>query len=210
MYKLTITNYQGASMEFNKLGGPYTISEIEGLNPPKANINTTTSALMDGGRYNSAKAEMRVLQIAFAIEYKAEEYRLAAYNVLQVKRAVTIAYKSEKIDVFIEGYVQSVNNEYFAAKQIMTCEILCPSPWWKTAQEIINSFSLVTPRFHFPFASVASPAELIMGEIGNKPILTIRNEGTVATGMQIELYARAVVENPKIINYLTGVMAKCP
>lgn len=203
-YKFTITNWQSASLTFNELGGAYTIKEIQGLEPPVATINTTKSALVDGGKYNSARAEMRTMNIAFAIEYEAEKHRLRAYQVLQVKKPVTIAYKSERVDAVIEGYVQAVKDTYFEAKQIMTATILCPSPWFRSAQEIIDSFTQITPLFHFPFESEEDPGELIMGEIGQKTSLTVKNGGTVPTGMVVEIYARGTVTNPKIIDYTTN------
>ena len=55
MYKLILENASGSQLVFNRLGGAFTITDIDGLAAPAAIINTNESALMDGATYNSAK-----------------------------------------------------------------------------------------------------------------------------------------------------------
>lgn len=203
MYSLIIENEQGDRLTFNELGGAFTITDIQGLNPPKATIFTGTSALIDGGIYNSAKTEMRDVKIAFAIEYTAEYNRMEMYKVLRVKKPVTIYYKSDLLDVWTKGYVQTISPTYFAKKQIVTVDILCPFPYLKGAQEIINELSNILKGFHFPFASTSTPS-LVMGEITSLNIIDIENLGGIETGLTIELYAKNTVQNPRVLNYVTG------
>ena len=79
MYNFILENAKSDRLTFNQPGGAFTITDIDGLNPPNATINTSEMALIDGAKFNSAKAEMRVLRVAFAIEYAAAENRLAVY-----------------------------------------------------------------------------------------------------------------------------------
>lgn len=153
MYKLTLTNDNGNQLTFNQLGGPFTITEITGLNPPTATINTNTTAIMDGARFNSSKVEMREIQLAFAIEYDAAANRLEVYKVIQSKKHISLEYESELIDVTADGYVESIDITYFAMKQIVTVSILCPFPYFKAAQTIVNDLSNLINLFSFPFAS---------------------------------------------------------
>lgn len=203
MYNLTLTNDNGNQLEFNQLGGPFTITEITGLNPPEATINTNTTAIMDGARFNSAKLNMRTINIAFAIEYDAPQNRLEVYKVIQSKKHITLAYTGEVVDVTIDGYVQSIDIAYFAMKQIVTVAILCPFPYFKDAQEMIDDLSSLINDFHFPFSSTASP-QIVFGHIESVNNVNVVNSGTVEVGMTIELYAMASVTNPKIYNYITN------
>ena len=107
MYELTLQNKNGKQLVFNQLGGPFTITEITGLSPASATINTSQAALLDGEKYNSSKVNMRIINMAFAIETNAEENRIKAYSVIQPKKPITMFYKSSLLDVFIEGYVES-------------------------------------------------------------------------------------------------------
>lgn len=153
MYNLTLENDNGLQLEFNQVGGPYTIVQIEGLDPADATINTNTTALLDGATFNSSKVQMRTLNIAFVIEQNVEANRLAMYKVIQPKKPITIYYKSDLMDVFINGYVESLKVGHFDQKQTVTTSIICPFPYWKNAQEVINELSAIISMFHFPFAS---------------------------------------------------------
>lgn len=153
MYNLTLENDNGLQLEFNQVGGPYTIVQIEGLDPADATINTNTTALLDGATFNSSKVQMRSLNIAFVIEQNVEANRLAMYKVIQPKKPITIYYKSDLMDVFINGYVESLKVGHFDQKQMVTTSIICPFPYWKNAQEVINELSATISMFHFPFAS---------------------------------------------------------
>lgn len=203
MYKLTLENPKsGGVLEFNKLGGPLTITEIIGLNPPMATINTNEAALIDGAVYNSAKAQMRSINLAFAVEYEAEKNRLAVYDVLRIKKPIRLYYKSDLRDVYIDGYLESLDDTRNENKLIMTAVILCPAPFFKSAQEVINELEQIIGAFHFPFSSTEEP-EIVMGYIDAENSVTIVNSGEVDAGMTISLYARGAVANPKIYNYVT-------
>lgn len=202
MYKLSIENQYGDSLIFNQLGGAYSVVDAEGLDPVEADINTTQTALYDGGSITSKKLQTRTINLAFTIEYSAEHYRLEAYKVCHVKKPVTIRYKSNLRDVYIEGVVQNFKVTLFEMKQIATVTILCPFPYWKQAQEMVDELSDIINRFHFPFASTEEP-QLVMGEINMVNSIYINNNGSAECGMTIELYAIDTVTDPKVYNYIT-------
>ena len=87
-------------------------------------------------------------------------------------------------------------------KQIATVTILCPFPYWKQAQEMVDELSDIINRFHFPFASTEEP-QLVMGEINMVNSIYINNNGSAECGMTIELYAIDTVTDPKVYNYIT-------
>lgn len=202
MFNMYLENKDGKTLQFGA-STPYTITEFSGLNPPKATINTNTTATLDGGMFNSAKLQMRSINLAFAIEENVEVNRLAVYEVVQPKNPINLYYQSEMLDVFISGYVEEISPSYFAKKQIVTVSILCPFPYFKSAQQVINELSSVTKMFHFPFASTAEK-EIVFGVIDTLTSVSILNRGSVKTGLTFELYAKNSITNPKIFNYQTG------
>ena len=201
MYNLTLKNKSGDTLRFNQVGGAFTITEINGLNPADATINTSTMALVDGAKFNSSKVNMRVIDIAFVINAEPSKNRIEVYKVLKSKHAVEVAYKGDYRNVFIEGYVQSVDVDYFAMKQRVTVSILCPSSYFRQAQEMVNELTAIIGAFHFPF-SITAPVPF--SYLDNNASLVINNQGDVETGMIIEIYARGSASNPKIYNYVTG------
>jgi hypothetical protein len=201
MFKLVLENKIGDQLQFGA-GSPFTITDIQGLNPPYATINTSQIALIDGSKYNSAKVNPRQINLAFAIEYSAAYNRIQMYKVLKAKQWIRFMYTGDQRDVYIDGYIQSIDIAYFEMKQIVTVSILCPAPFFKEAQIIVNELKNIISAFHFPFASTASP-QLVMGYYSNDAGITIENTGDLECGLIIELYARSAVSNPKIFNYIT-------
>ena len=153
MYKLILENEDSLQLTFNGLNGDYLITNITGLSPAKATINTNQAALLDGAIFNSSKVQMRTINIAFTIEKRVEYNRLFVYQVLRPKKPITVYYQSNILDVKINGYVESVNVTHFDQKQIATVAIMCPSPYWQSALEVITEMSAVDDMFYFPFAS---------------------------------------------------------
>jgi hypothetical protein len=201
MFSLTLENKNGDQLTFGQ-NSPLTVTDIQGLNPPEATINTNQVALIDGARFNSAKLNMRTINVAFAIEYSAAYNRIEVFKVLKSKQYVKLYYKGDYRNVWIEGYIQRIDITYFEKKQVVTCAIICPSPYFKEAQMIINEINNIINTFHFPFASTEDP-ELVFGYLSNDVSVFIENDGDVDCGMVIELYARAAVSNPKVWNYIT-------
>lgn len=201
MFDLILENAAGDQLTFG-MGSPFTVADIDGLNPPAATINTSELALMDGAKYNSAKVNMRTLNIAFAIEYAAAKNRIEVFKVLKPKQPVKMIYNGQYRQVYIEGYIESMPITYFDMKQIVTCTIVCPQPYFKAAQEIVDELSNIIGAFHFPFSSTATP-QIVFSYFATDVGITVENDGDVECGMIIELYANDAVSNPKIFNYVT-------
>ena len=200
MYNLTLESKEGYKIEFNQIGGAFSVVAITGLSPAEATINTNENALIDGSTFNSSKVNMRTFNIGFSIDRDPEQNRAKVYKVLRPKELVKIYYKSDLYDVYCEGYVQAVTVSHFEMKQTVTAIILCPFPYWKKAQQIIDSVTVVRPLFHFPFASTEEP-EIVFGVPMDTPTVTVYNGGAVETGLVFEIVAYDTVSGPKIYNY---------
>ena len=206
MFEMIFENEAGNRLTFGD-DSPFKIYEFSGLNPPKATINTNETALVDGGTFNSAKVQMRSMNIAFSVDGDAEENRLEIYKVIRAKMPIRVYYKSERLDMFIDGYVEDLNFSYWAMKNTCTVAILCPSPYFRGAQQVINELSAIIPHFHFPFHSTSTP-EIVFGEIDVLTSVEVLNGGNVEAGMVFELYAKGPITDPTIIDYQTGEYLK--
>ena len=201
MYKIIVANENNQQLTFNDLDGDFQITQISGLYPADALINTDQTALTDGGRYNSSKVNMRTINFGFSIEKNPEESRRKVYRVLQPKRYVKLNYTSELYDVYIEGYVENVIVSHFDKKQTVTFQMLCPFPYFRNAQLMVNELTAVQGMFHFPFALPAAGEPF--GEIVSVANAFIPNDGMIEAGLIIELYAKAGLSGIKVYNYAT-------
>ena len=204
MYSLIIKNKDGLKLEFNSLRAAYNITNIKGLYPPKTTINTSQSALVDGSTFNSAKVNSRSINMAFTIEYPVESNRLAIYKVLRPKEPITMYYKSSKLDVYIEGYVESIEVGHFDVKQKATISILCPQPYLKSAAAVVDELTNLIRSFHFPFYNPVEEQDLVFGHIEDTAQAIVVNNGGIETGIVIEIFCKNnAFSNPTIYNYDT-------
>lgn len=201
MYTLIVENEQGDKLELTR-NEKYDVLEVIGLNPPTAAINTVNVAGFDGSRFNSSRIEQRNIVITLNVRPHIESNRLALYKYFRVKRYIKIYYKNDHRDVYIEGYVESFENNIFTQLQQPQISIICPNPFWKSSSTITVDFSDLTDLFEFPFSI---PKEGIEFSRINKITMAYINAGDVETGAIIKFHANSnQILNPTFYNRTTG------
>lgn len=198
MYSLILENQLGNRIELTH-STEYSILDIQGLNPPSATINTSDVSLFDGAKFNSAKVNMRSINISIAINKEAEKNRIELFKVARTKQPIRLYYANGRRDVYVEGYVESFEIDYFAMKQSAAISILCPEPYFKAANELIEEVNLIIGAFHFPFA-IEKEAPMPFSYYGEIFEINVENVGDIACGISIEIHASGQVTNPKIFN----------
>ena len=197
MYTLIVQNEREETLTLTD-NKNYTITEIDGLNPPDATINTSRLATTDGTEYNSSYVGEREITITLAINSPAEENRINLYRYLRTKRKVRLFYTNEHREVYIDGYVQKIDIQFFAIKQIAQITIICPAPFFNGCDAEIVEFSNIEPMFEFPFVieKEGIPFSALIPSV--QKIIT--NLGDLDTGITISLHATGDVKTPKIYN----------
>ena len=202
MYTLIVQNKYGQQIELTH-NAAYTIYNIEGLDPPDAQINTTHNAGYDGSVFNSAYEKNRLITITMTIESPAESNRIALYKYLKTKMPVRLFYKNGQRDVYIDGTVQSMQINYFQIKQVIQIAILCTEPNFSGKDYDVQEFISVTDAFEFPF-SIEEGTPIAFSEITTDQEKSIINSGDLETGVIITIEAIGTVENPKIYDVDDG------
>lgn len=201
MYRLIIENEKGEQLELTN-NRNYDVIGVTGTNPPVAAINTVNVAGMDGSRYNSSRTEQRNIVITLNIQHPIEENRLTLYKFFRVKRWVKIYYKNNHRDVYIEGYVESLENNPWTQLQQPQISIICPQPYWLSTSETTVRFSNSIALFEFPFSIPADGIEF--STLQNITTATV-NAGEIETGCIIQFHATAnQILNPKFYNRTTN------
>lgn len=201
MYTLIVQNPKGEQMHLTG-SDKYDVLDVSGLNPSPATINTSSIVGVDGSRYNSSRIEERNIVITLNIKTPIEENRINLYRYFQVKRYVKLYYQNDHRDVYIEGYVETFENNPFTQLQQPQISIICPDPFWKSNSEINVNFSNPLALFEFPFSISTDGIEFSRIE---KITTTTIDMGEVASGAVIEFYATSnQILNPKFINLTTN------
>ena len=200
MYRLIVENEKGDRLELTN-NSNYDVLDVRGTNPPVAAINTVNIAGVDGSRFNSSRVEARNIVITLNIQPPIEQNRLALYNIFRVKRWVKIYYTNSRRDVYIEGYVESFENNPWTQLQQPQISIICPKPFWISTSEMNIKFSSSNDLFEFPFSIPAEGIEFSTRETISSAYVDV---GEIETGGIIQFLATTnQILNPKFYNRTT-------
>jgi hypothetical protein len=197
VYHLIVENEAGDQLELTN-NRNYDVLSVGGTNPPVAAINTVNVAGMDGSKFNSSRAQQRNIVITLNIHHPIEANRWALYKFFRVKRWVKLYYQNSRRDVYIEGYVESLENNPWSQVQQPQISIICPQPYWLSASDTTINFSSSRAAFEFPFSI---PSEGIEFSTLEQIVSEVVNVGEVQTGGIITFFATAdQIVNPKFYN----------
>lgn len=155
---VTVTNYLGESLTL-ELSNPFDIGinvrSIEGIGPPKGNVNYTEIASGDGGQFNSARASIRniTMQLGLMPVPTVEESRHRVYKYFPLDQQVTLRFETDKRLCEITGWVEECEPDIFSDDETIDVSIVCPDPYFYSVDSQLGTvnFSGVVDEFEFPF-----------------------------------------------------------
>jgi len=186
MYTAKIENRSGDVYILNGDEAAWQIASITGLNPPQGLINMTTIVGLDGAVYNSAKLETRNIVITVRITGNAERNRLQLYRAFRTKEWCRFYYSNGSVDVWIDGYVESIECDLFRKAEQAQISIICPQPYFRSVKQIIADLSSVTGLFTFPF-TINEDEPIPISSFDQDATAIVTNETATPTGVIIEL-----------------------
>ena len=180
----------------------FQVLKITGLNPPKAQINTTKMATLDGKKFNSSTLNERNIVITVKLNGDVEKNRIRLYSFFRPKEWCKFYYKNSSRNVFIEAYTENVECDLFTDNETMQISLLCPEPYFKDVQEIIDDISKILSKFEFPFSIDEDGIEL--STLDTSKITNIHNISEMDTGVTINIDIYSHIEKLLIKNTSTG------
>ena len=212
-----VVNYLGESltMIMGRSGSSgLLITRIDGLQPYRANINTTkfapTTKLSGGEAFNSASLEKRNIVIDIQFDDWAEsveDIRQRTYKYFPVGRMLTFYVLTDNRHVKTTGYVEYNEPTIFSKACGTRISIICPDPYFYSASvnSLVNTnFSGIENAFTFPFSNASlTEKQLVFGIIHAQTENLINYTGDVETGLFIYMHATGIIENIKVYNTIT-------
>lgn len=203
MYEAKIGNVNGEVLLLTGNEPVYQVINITGLNPPKAQINTTTMVGLDGAKFNSSKLETRNIVLTVKINGDVEANRLKLYQYFRTKEWCKFYYSNDSVNVFIVGYVESVECNLFTNNETAQISILCPYPYFKSLTEIVTDISNTLGLFVFPF-SINLGEPIAFSSYDENKVSNVYNASESETGVVIQITFLASASSIEIKNTLTG------
>lgn len=213
---VTITNYLGESVKIILSDGDpehgMVIRSITGLGPPKANINMTDLATMDGSMFNSANVEKRniVINMLFTFAPTIEDSRQRTYKYFPIKKPLKFLIETDNRLLETIGYVEVNEPDIFSKDESNQISLVCDDPYFYSAEgNTVTVFFGIEPLFEFVFSNESTSRPLIeFGLIEDESEKTIYYEGDSEVGITIRIHAIGEVGTITIYNTGTREMMK--
>lgn len=183
MFTCKVENHNGEILELTNHESEYQVVSVEGTNPPSAIVNLSKIAMIDGSKFNSSQLNVRNIVISIRLNGSVESNRIRLYSFFRSKEWCKIYYSNDSRKVTIEGYVESIEFTPFSKSEIIQISIVCPNPYFRDAQTLINDFKKVLENFEFPFA--IEEEGIPFSTIENQTSLLITNLSERETGLII-------------------------
>lgn len=202
MFVCKIENTKNNILRLTQNESDFQILSVQGLNPPNAQINTSKIVGLDGSKFNSSMMNERNLVVMVKLRGDIEKNRIRLYSFFRSKEWCKFYYKNNSRDVYIEGYVESVECDLFSNKEIMQISIICPNPYFKGVEEIIDDISKSVGVFEFPFAINLPGVEFSTTD--NSKITNVFNDSESETGVIITIDVLSNVSTIQIKDTSSG------
>ena len=122
----------------------YALISVTGILPPKANVNASNLATMDGSVVNGSRLGNRNVVLTILPQGKIEANRVALYTYFKAKKQVRLYFTTGSRSVYIDGWVESVSGDLFSIKEKIQVSVICPDPWFKAVNAVTANFDAVT------------------------------------------------------------------
>lgn len=192
MFTLKVQNNRGELYELTHDRDHYTVLNVSGLTLPHCNVNTSTSGTQDGEEYNSSHLEKRNLVITLALEGDIEASRQRLYRIFPLHSPVKVFFRNHNRDVMIDGYVETIDGDLFATREMMQISLICPQPYFEDLTGIYCEMGHELIGFSFPFSI---PAEgMVIAGIYQNPVQQVFNNGTADVGFVADVSVDSIDE----------------
>lgn len=176
MIKATVTNKYGQSLTLTQ-NRALAVAQITGLTPPPATINTTPIATKDGSLFNSAAVENRNIVFLIYPTGAPEPQRVNLYQFFKLKQDIRLDFETATREVYITGYVESIEGDLYENPQALQISVICPDPYFNAQEEIEASFDTTPEELTNP-SDEESGAVFEITASGAASNITITNETT--------------------------------
>ena len=195
MLKCTVKSAEGYILNLSNNEKLFKISNINGLNPTKTNIYSSDIYTVIGSTFNYAKDETRniVIELFFGDDTKTAKSEIM--KAFSNRKKITLYFDNK---YSIEGYVESIDYNFFSNTIACQISILCLYPYFKSIESTVYTFEGCLNLLTFPFC--APEPGIPFGNITNTTN-TVYNQSNIDSGMIIEVYFGGYTNNLTIMNH---------
>lgn len=194
----------------------FAVINCNGLGPGQAKVNDSDWVTIDGSSINSARLPARDINIDLrfvptAYDESVADIRRKSYVYFPIKKMVRLTFEFQDFKArstirrrWIEGIVAKNETGPWSEEEGCSIQIRCGDPYFRDVEIEEDSFSLITPLFHFEFPDEVSDHPWPVSSVEELSEKIAINTSTINVGAVFTLEATAAVKNPYIFNRTTS------
>lgn len=195
MLKLRVTSNDGYILNLSNNEKYFKLVNIDGLNPTKTNIYSSDVYTVEGSTFNYAKNETRNIVIELYLNEDRQNAKKELLKAFSNRKKITLEFDNKYT---IDGYVESIDYNFFSNKIACQISVLCLYPYFKsinTTKYILNGvenllkFPFCTPEPGIPFGNITTENNIIL------------NESNIDAGFFIEVFFSGYTNKLTITNH---------
>jgi hypothetical protein len=156
--KVEVRNPAGdlLTLELEDISDGLILADVDGLDPVKATLVSSSFATVDGAQYQSARREPRNILLTIGLEpdYTVDtirDLRKRLYPFFMTKSRVTLKFfDSDGLEVEIEGRVESFDTPLFSKEPEVSISIICFDPDLIDMEEVVVESATVSDGTQTP------------------------------------------------------------
>lgn len=141
--KFAIRNVYGDTYTLERNKADMYLLKATGIGYAQNDVNISTEGFRAGGVYNSNHINSRNIVFDLVMFGENAFTRKKLYKIFPQDSAVRIFCKNLERDVYIDGYVESIDTMDYNYKEKSRVSIICPNPYWHDVEEIVKTVNSV-------------------------------------------------------------------
>lgn len=155
---------------------PYFVTSIDGLEPPKATVNTLQSLSKEGSWFNSSQINNRYITINIGLSHQSlygwniDSIRESLYGSITIGSMNNLVFNSDKRKYIIKGVLESVDADIFTKEPNVSMTFVCTDPFFSDAKLVVEE---ATTDFHQAKDLGTAPSGFVLRKVFDKEPLSI-------------------------------------
>jgi len=190
------------SLPLSDQASSFTVDDIDGLDPVKATLVSSSFARLDGQQYQSSRREARNIKLRLGLDpdYVTEsvrDLRARLYTYFMPKSQVSLRfYMSEGLTVEIVGRVESFETTLFTKEPSVDISIMCFDPdFYELTSELMNENTTST---------TAETLHVYEGNVETGIIFTLNVDRTLT---EFTIYHRPPDDSMRTLDFAGDLLA---
>lgn len=189
-----------STVQLTQQVGKWQLISIKGTNPVSTQINKSNIVGGNGSVINSVRFNDRQITLILALNSPVETHRLQLYEALGTGENARLHYKTDLIDVYIDGIIEVNECDMNSNQVLMQITLTCPQPFFKSMSQVIEDSANYEHWLEFKDGYMEIIEDIAFSTVTFNNDIVIANDSQVEIGMIITINLLSSASNLVIHN----------